>query len=192
MTSDDHFYPSSKEAWRAWLQENHDREQSVWVIFYKKDSGVPSLSWSDAVDEALCFGWIDSTKRPIDNEKFMQFFSRRKPSSTWSKINKDKVAQLIKEGKMTSAGLAIINKAKENGNWTRMDQVEALIIPEDLEAAFAKNTGTKDYFLSLTKSVKKMLLYWLASAKREETRDKRIKEIVDNAQEGTTPKQFRR
>ncbi|ASS48479.1 MAG: hypothetical protein A3D31_08040 [Candidatus Fluviicola riflensis] len=184
------FYPANQQEWRAWLQENHVQKQSVWLIMYKKQSGVPTISWSEAVDEALCFGWIDSTKRPIDEQRSMQYFSKRKAVSTWSKINKAKIEQLIAEGLMTQAGLDIIETAKQNGSWTILDEVEELTIPEDLEREFDSRHGSREFFLGLSKSMKKQLLYWIVSAKREETRNKRIVEIVENAEQGKKPKQF--
>ena len=115
------FCPESTQQWRAWLQENHDTENAVWVIFYKNKSQNPIISWSDAVDEALCFGWIDSIAKPIDEEKFMRFFSRRKPKSVWSRINKQKVERLISAGLMTKKGIESIEVARENGSWTILD-----------------------------------------------------------------------
>lgn len=185
------FYPSTQADWRQWLQENHLSKQSVWLIYYKKKSKIPSLSWSEAVDEALCFGWIDSTARPIDDEKYMQFFTKRKPNSVWSKINKDKVEKLIATGKMNQAGLESIEKAKQNGSWTILDSVEELTLPEDLEAAFQANEGSKDFFMSLSKSVRKAILQWLVLAKQEITRQKRINEIAELAAQKLKPKQFR-
>lgn len=185
------FYPSTQADWRAWLQENHLSKQSVWLIYYKKKSKIPSISWSEAVDEALCFGWIDSTARPIDDEKYMQFFTKRKPNSVWSKINKDKVEKLIATGKMSQAGFESIEKAKQNGSWTILDEVEELIIPDDLEAAFQANEGSKDFFMSLSKSVRKAILQWLVLAKQQTTRQKRINEIAELAAQKLKPKQFR-
>lgn len=185
------FYPSTQTDWREWLQENHLSKQSVWLIYYKKKSKIPSLSWSEAVDEALCFGWIDSTARPIDDEKYMQFFTKRKPNSVWSKINKDKVEKLIATGKMSQAGFESIEKAKQNGSWTILDSVEELTVPEDLEAAFQANEGSKDFFMSLSKSVRKAILQWLVLAKQQTTRQKRINEIAELAAQKLKPKQFR-
>lgn len=171
--------PANQKEWRAWLQENHDKEQSVWVIYYKVKSGKATMSWSDAVDEALCFGWIDSTRRSVDEERFMQFFCRRKPKSVWSKINKEKVERLTSEGLMTPAGQASIDKAKANGSWNILDEVETLTIPEDLQQAFKAERGSEEYFSGLSKSVKKVFLYRLMAAKRPETRAKRIEEILE-------------
>lgn len=172
------FYATGRRQWRQWLQKNHAKKQCIWLIMYKKDAGVPTLSWTDAVEEALCFGWIDSTRRPLDNEKFIQYYSRRKPNSIWSKINKAKVKKLMEEGLMTEAGLKSIQIAKQNGSWTRLDHVEALKIPADLEAKFKSVPGSKARFMSLSKSVKKIMLVGLAFAKRPETRLKRVEEIM--------------
>ncbi|MDH4473265.1 MAG: YdeI/OmpD-associated family protein [Fluviicola sp.] len=191
MNEVDLFYPSNSEEWRAWLQENHVEKQSVWVIFHKKKSGVPTISWSEAVDEALCFGWIDSVKRPHTEGRTIQYFTKRKAVSTWSKINKAKVQHLTEAGRMTEAGLCIIETAKQNGSWTILDAVEELIVPDDLEQALATKPGATEFFVSLSKSMKKQLLYWIVSAKREETRQNRITEIVENAGQGKKPKGFR-
>lgn len=187
----DLFYPQTRQEWRDWLIENHDKKQSVWLQYYKKKSGFPTVEYGDAVEEALCFGWIDSKSKPIDDEKFMQFFSKRKPNSVWSKVNKEKIERLIHQGLMTQAGYYIIEKAKQNGSWTILDEAEALIIPSDLEEAFAQRPNAKDYFLNLSRSDKRNILQWLVLAKRAETRQNRINEIVTLAAEKQKPKQFR-
>lgn len=148
------------------------------------------VNWTELVDEALCFGWIDSTRRPIDPYSFMQLFSRRKPNSTWSKINKEKVKKLIDANLMTPAGYEVIKIAQENGSWSILDSVEELIIPQDLDEAFQHYACSKDYFLGLSKSVKKMMLQWIVLAKRPDTRKKRIDEIAARAAEKDRPKQF--
>ncbi|WP_316822254.1 YdeI/OmpD-associated family protein [Pedobacter gandavensis] len=185
------FCPENQEEWRNWLKENHHSSQSIWLIQYKQKSTKHSVSWSDSVDEALCFGWIDSTRKTIDEERFIQFFTKRKPTSNWSKINKAKVERLIAEGLMAEAGLKSIEIAKKNGSWTNLDEVEELIIPKDLEEAFRSLPDSADYFNSLRKSVKKMILYWILSAKRPETRKKRIDEVAEHAAQKLRPKQFR-
>jgi uncharacterized protein YdeI (YjbR/CyaY-like superfamily) len=184
------FYPRNVKAWRTWLGKHHAKKQSVWIVCYKKSAGKPTISWSEAVDEALCFGWIDSTRKSLDHEKFIQFFCRRKPKSNWSKINKAKVEQLIAEGRMTPAGLESIAVAKKNGSWTNLDEAETLEIPADLEKAFRSNKGSKEFFLGLSNSVRKMMLQWIHLAKREETRAKRIKELAGHAAQKKKPKQF--
>lgn len=185
------YCPKSRADWRKWLKENHQSRQSVWLIYYRSSTNVPSLTWGEAVDEALCFGWIDSTKKTIDEERYMQYFSRRKPSSTWSKINKDKVAKLIQNDRMAAAGLESIAAAKENGTWTLMDDVEKLIIPEDLLQALTKNENALAFFQNQSKSIRKQMLHWVVVAKRAETRQKRIAEIARSAAEGMRPKPFR-
>jgi uncharacterized protein YdeI (YjbR/CyaY-like superfamily) len=183
--------PKDKEDWRNWLLKNHLTVDSIWLIFHKKNAPNPNLSWSEAVDAALCFGWIDSTKKSIDNEKYMQYFCKRKPKSNWSKINKDKVKTLIEQGLMQEQGYKSIEIAKENGSWTFLDAVEALIIPADLKEAFTKHQGAMEYFDSLNKSTKKMLLYWVIAAKRKPTRQNRVAEIAENASQKMVPKRFR-
>lgn len=192
MQETEQFYPASQAEWRQWLDKNHVSKQSVWLVFYSKSSTKKSITWSEAVDAALCYGWIDSKKIKIDEETSHQFFSKRKAQSTWSKINKEKVRQLIEQGLMTQAGLDSIEKAKQNGSWTVLDEVEELIIPQDLDEAFNKLEGSKAHFLSLSKSVKKMMLQWLVLAKRPETRQKRITEIIESSERKEIPAPFRR
>ena len=191
MNDIEDFSPSNRADWRTWLASNHKEKEAVWLIFYKKKSPNHNLSWSDAVDEALCFGWIDSRKKTIDDERFKQYFSKRKAKSNWSKVNKHKVNSLIELGLMKEAGFKSIEVAKENGSWTILDEVEDLVIPEDLIEEFINHHGASDYFDSLSNSIKKILLYWIVSAKRTETREKRILEIAENAGKGLKPKQFR-
>lgn len=185
------YCPSSQADWRKWLEKHHQTKQSIWLIYYKVSSKKPSLTWSEAVDEALCFGWIDSTKKTIDKESYMQYFSRRKPSSTWSKVNKDKVAQLIKNEKMLKAGLNTIKTAKENGTWSLLDDVENLVVPNDLSIALNKHEGAMEFFQSQSKSIKKQMLYWIIIPKRAETRRKRIEELVQAASQGKRLDRFR-
>lgn len=185
------FYPETKQHFREWLQKNHSTKDAVWLIFYKKHTGKPSLAWTDAVDEALCFGWIDSKGETIDNDTFRQYFCKRKPTSTWSKINKQKIEILTAKGLMADAGFKVIDIAKQNGSWAILDEAEELIVPVELEKVFCSFENSKDYFLSLSKSKKKVLLYWIALSKTDTTRQKRILEIAENAAQRQMPKQFR-
>jgi uncharacterized protein YdeI (YjbR/CyaY-like superfamily) len=185
------FYPKNQAEWRNWLQENHISKQAVWVVFYKKNSGVPSLTWSESVDEALCFGWIDSKKISVGANCLHQFFSKRKPKSNWSKINKIKVEELIVKGLMTKAGFDSIELAKQNGSWTYLDSVEELVIPQELEDEFVKNRNAKNFFLSSSNSYKKLILYWLLSAKTDVTRKKRLAEIIESGEQNLKPKHLR-
>lgn len=185
------FYPKNKTEWRTWLEENHISKQSIWIMYYKKKSSHPTISWSEAVDEALCFGWIDSTAKSFDNESYIQFFTKRKPNSVWSKINKEKTYQLIEKGLMMQAGYKSIEIAQQNGSWNILDDVEELKIPHDLADALKKEKEAEAYFLGLSKSVKKSILQWLVLAKTKETRTKRIQEISELAAQKMKPKQFR-
>ncbi len=174
------YYPQNIDEWRKWLAENHLSQESVWLVYYSKSSQKPSITWSQAVDVALCFGWIDSKRVKIDHETSHQFFSKRRAKSTWSKINKNKVEQLIAQGLFSEAGFASVAIAKQNGSWTFLDEVEDLIIPEDLEAAFITNKETKESFLALSKSKRKLILYHIISAKRPETRKARVEETIQS------------
>ena len=189
-TESEMFCPSSRKEWRQWLKKNHKIKPSVWLVYYKKNSNKPSLTWSEAVEEALCFGWIDSTARPIDAERYKQFFSVRKPKSVWSKINKEKVKTLIEKGLMTELGYKSIEVAKQNGSWNVLDEVEEYIIPKDLEQEFKTKPGSKEYFLTIPNSIRKAILQWLLLAKKPETRQNRIKEIAELASQQLRPKQF--
>ncbi len=185
------YSPSDTKEWREWLDQNHADAKAVWLILYKKKSPDHNLSWSEAVDEALCFGWIDSTKKTIDSEKYKQYFTKRKAKSNWSKINKEKVQSLIDQGLMREEGYKSVEIAKENGSWTILDAIESLIIPEDLKKSLEKYNGATEYFNGLSKSDKKILLYWVVSAKRDETREKRVVTIAESANVNLKPKQFR-
>lgn len=185
------FIPKSPEHWRQWLIAHHKKETAVWVVFYNKASGKSVLSWSEAVDEALCFGWIDSKKVKLDAERSRQYFSVRKAKGMWSKINKDKVAALIEAEKMMPAGYASIEVAKQNGSWTFLDAVEDLQVPEDMQTMLQQNKGAEAYYESLSPSTRKFMLTWILMAKRAETREKRIREICEAAAKGEKPKMFR-
>lgn len=184
------YCPSSRADWRKWLEENHESKQSIWLVYYRFSTKIPSISWSEAVDEALCFGWIDSTKKSIDKERYMQYFCKRKPSSTWSKVNKDKIEQLIQNNLMTNAGFESIERAKKNGTWTLMDDVEKLIVPDDLKIALNKNDNSMEFFQSQSKTIRKGMLHWVVVAKRNETRKRRIDEIARLAAKGMLPNKF--
>lgn len=185
------FYPTSRKKWRQWLEKNHQTKKSVWAICYKQKSNVPSMVWSDAVDEALCFGWIDSLRKSVDENQFIQYFSQRKPFGTWSKVNKDKIKRLTKEGLMAKAGLDCIERAKQNGSWTILDDVERLKVPIELGIEFQKHDEAKKFFDTLSRTNKRILLQWIALARRPETKQNRINEIIREAKRGLKPKAFR-
>jgi len=173
-----HIQPGSRKEWRAWLKKHHGRAQGVWLVYAKKHSGIPSLTWQDGVEEALCFGWIDSLRKPVDATYFKQLYTPRKPKSTWSAINKAAAARLIESGLMTAAGHAAIELAKATGHWSALDHVETLTVPDDFKAALARNKAAQRGFDALTPFVRKQFLYRLNSAKRPETRARRIAELL--------------
>ncbi|MGH2775489.1 MAG: YdeI/OmpD-associated family protein [Actinomycetota bacterium] len=147
-------------------------------MYFKKASGKPRVEYGEAVEEALSFGWVDSKGATIDEERAMLKFTPRNPKSAWSKPNKERVEKLIAEGKMTEVGFAMIATAKRNGTWSALDSVEALTVPPDLERALAANKKAKGYFDAFSPSSRKIILRWIGSAKRQETRDKRVTETV--------------
>ena len=172
------YYPKDRSIWRTWLKDNYNSSPGIWLIYYKKHTGKQFLTYAEAVEEALCFGWIDNTMNPLDEDRYMQFFSPRKLKSSWSALNKQRVKKLIKNKLMTRAGLLKIRIAKKNGSWTRLDDVEALQLPDDFKKALAKNAKALKYFEAFSRSSKKGILHRLKSAKREETRKKRIEETI--------------
>jgi len=176
--------PANRGEWRTWLTRNGDSATSVWLAIGKKGNTVTTLNYEQAVEEALCFGWIDSTVRKLDDARYKQLFSRRKPGSTWSRINKERVARLEAEGKIAPAGLAAVELAKQNGSWNMLDQVESLIVPDDLARALASNPTALENFEAFAPSARKMFLYWIANVKRPEKRAERIAETVRRAAEG--------
>jgi uncharacterized protein YdeI (YjbR/CyaY-like superfamily) len=190
INSYDQYYPKDRKTWRLWLSKNHSKAPGVWLVYYKKESGKPRVAYGDAVEEALCFGWIDSTMRPLDEERYMQLFTPRKPKSEWSKLNKQRVEKLINEGLMTTAGQEKIEISRQNGHWEKVDQVEALQMPDDLSKEMRKSKKALAYFDTLKTTNKKYLLHWLNNAKREETRAKRIAEIMEALKQERMPDRF--
>lgn len=176
-TLEEHYFKTTKQ-WRKWLLEHHDTSTGVYLIFYKVSSKKPSMRWEEAVREALCFGWIDSTVKRIDDERRRQLFTPRKPKSVWSKLNKTHIEELQQQALLHESGLRKIEAAKKDGSWTTLDAVENLIVPDDLQLAFVNNKQAFTNYQTFSKSYKKAYLYWLNSAKRTTTREKRIDEII--------------
>lgn len=173
------FTPASRAEWRKWLAKNHRSSTGVWLVYHKKATGRASVSYAEAVEEALCFGWIDSKINPIDAHTYKQVFTPRKAGSNWSKLNKTRVEALVAAGKMTKAGLAKIEAAKKDGSWATLDAVESLAVPDDLQSALTANPPAADHFAAFSPSCRKAYLYWINGAKRPETRAKRITEAVE-------------
>lgn len=163
--------------WRRWLAANHGRTEGVWLVTFKKDSGKPHLPYADAVEEALCFGWIDSKPGKVDEQRSKLWMSPRKAKSAWSRVNKERIERLIAAGLMTAAGLAKIDAAKQDGSWTALDAVEALEIPADLRTALAVHKSTAN-FEAFPPSAKRGILDWIRQAKTAATREKRILETA--------------
>lgn len=160
------------------MDENHGNTDGVYLIFYKVDHEMPSMRWEEAVRVALCYGWIDSTVKSLGDGKRRQYFCPRKPKSVWSKVNKEHLKELEAEGLMHKSGLEAIKIAKGNGAWVALDDVENGIIPNDLRLAFDRNPKAFENYLAFAPGYQKSYLYWLNQAKREETRKKRITEII--------------
>ena len=178
------FHASSRAEWREWLAAHHVELDGVWLISYKKSSGKPGVLYPEAVEEALCFGWIDSLANTLDDERYKQLFTPRRRKSPWSSLNKERVEGLIAAGLMTPAGLAKIEAAQRDGTWEIYDAVESLTVPDDLTAALAENPRADNTFRGFSPSQRKQLLWHIVSAKRPETRARRIAEIVDAAAQG--------
>lgn len=184
-------HPKSRADWRKWLAENHTRTEGVWLIGYKKATGKPRFEYAEGVEEALCFGWVDSKPNKLDEERSMLWFAPRKAGTGWSKLNKERVEKLIEAGLMMPAGLVKVNAAKQDGSWNALDAVDALEIPSDLEKAFSKNKAARGYFEAFPKSVKRGILEWISNAKKPETRAKRIEETVTKAEQNIRANQWR-
>lgn len=183
MDKKEHHYFKNAKEWREWLHENHATSTGVCLIFYKVGSEFESMRWEEAVQVALCYGWIDSTVKKMDEERRRQLFSPRKNKSVWSKLNKTHIEKLLKENLIHESGLAKIEIAKQNGSWTSMDAAQDLIIPEDLKLAFEQNKIAYQNYQQFSPSYRKNYLYWLYQAKREETRNNRITQIINLCRE---------
>ncbi|WP_193197533.1 YdeI/OmpD-associated family protein [Nostoc sp. MG11] len=180
-------YATNRQVWREWLEKNHHTSIGIWLIYYKVKSGKPSVQYSEAVKEALCFGWIDSKVKSLDEERYMQIFTPRKPKSVWSKLNKKYIEELIEQNLMTDAGLKKIEVAKQDSSWSKLDAIEELIIPVDLKQALEANEIANKYFQAFSNSSKKNILFWIESAKRPETRLKRIEQTISSATQDKNP-----
>ncbi len=183
-----HLHFTHRDGWRAWLEENHATAKEAWLVHYKKHTGKPGLSLEEAVEEALCFGWIDGVLRPIDDEKYALRYSPRKKDSVWSETNKRRIRQLIKQGRMTEAGLAKVREAKANGEWRAATlREDTTNIPDDLRQALKANSQARRNFDRLAPSHQRQYIYWITSAKTDKTRQRRIQETVRLVMESKKP-----
>ena len=175
----------NRAGWRAWLERNHDKQKELWLAYYKKNSGKTSVTYEEALEEALCFGWIDSTVNKLDDKRYMQKWTPRKAKSVWSASNKTRVKKLIAGGRMAAPGLATIKIAKRNGSWRALDRVDVKPeIPPDLAAAIETDLQAKVNFGRFSASQKKMFTWWIISAKRPETRTKRVARCLEMIRTG--------
>ena len=184
-------HPRTVAEWRAWLAEHHARGEGVWLITYKKGSQQPRLDYEEAVTEAICFGWIDSKPRKLDEARSMLWFAPRKAGSGWSRLNKERVARAISARRMTAAGMARVNEAKKDGSWSLLDAVENLEIPDDLARAFARHKPAARMFDAFPRSVKRSILEWIGNAKTAPTRARRIEETATLAAKGVRANQWK-
>lgn len=175
----------TRAAWRAWLERNHAASKGIWLAYYKKNSSKSSVRYEEALEEALCFGWIDSTVNRLDEERYMQKWTPRNEKSIWSAANKARVKKLIAEGRMAPPGLAKIAAAKRNGSWTKLDRIDLREeVPQDLLDALALHPSAEIKFSRLPPSQRKLYSWWIESAKRPETRTRRISETLNRVAAG--------
>lgn len=185
------YYPKNRKAWRSWLQKNHSLKNHVWLIIYKKDTGKPSVTYDEVVEEALCFGWIDSKPNKRDDESYFLFITPRKPKSPWSALNKKRIEKLLQQNKIEPAGLQKIEDAKKSGSWILLDKIEALEMPAALKKAFSKNKNGLKNFKRFPSSVKKQIYQWVDSAKTKQTLQKRVTETVTLAEKNIRANQWK-
>ena len=177
-------HPESIPEWRRWLAEHHADTNGVWLAGWKRASGKPSLDYGQIVEEALCFGWIDGLVNTLEDGRQAQLLTPRRKGSGWSRSNKERVERLIADGRMTEAGMRVIESAKADGSWSLLDASEALIEPDELKAALDANREARRQWDAFPKSPRKALIYWVTSAKRPETRERRVTRIVEEAAQG--------
>jgi uncharacterized protein YdeI (YjbR/CyaY-like superfamily) len=177
-------HAETRAEWRRWLAENHADAPGAWLVSWKRATGKPAVGYEESVEEALCFGWIDSVQRTVDEQRTRQLFSPRRPGSRWSSSNKQRVERLLAAGLMEPSGLAAVEAAKASGAWSALDDVENLVVPDDLAAAFARHPGAAEQWEGFPPSARRLILVWILDAKRPETRAKRIAETASEAAAG--------
>ena len=178
-------YVADRERWRKWLSKNHATEAGIWLVFYKKETSKPTIAYEAAVEESLCFGWIDSIIKKIDAEKYARKFTPRSHKSRWSQLNKKRADKMIKQGRMTKVGLAKIKMAKKSGLWDKDPRPRiSLDIPPEFAKALARNKKAKECFEKLAPSYRKFYIGWIAVAKRPETKKRRIEESIALLEKG--------
>jgi uncharacterized protein YdeI (YjbR/CyaY-like superfamily) len=175
----------NREEWRHWLSQHHDKSNGVWLVFYKKHTGKSTFEYEEAVEEALCFGWIDSIIKKVDNEKYLRKITPRRSNSKWSDLNKKRITKLIKQGLMTEAGIGKVKEAKASGLWNKPNRLQiSYSIPEELESGLAKNRKARIFFDQLAPSYQKQFIGWIAVAKRQETKQRRVRDSIALLEQG--------
>lgn len=178
-------HPQDAEEWWTWLAAHHDDPvPGVWLIEWRRGSGHDQVDYEDLVDAALAHGWIDGTRRVVDDDRAEMWFTRRRAGSQWTSLSKQRVARVEASGRMTDAGRAVVERAKADGTWSLLDEVEQGILPPDLLAAFDAHPGARERFDTFTRSVRRSILVWIVQAKRPETRAARIADTVEKAATG--------
>jgi uncharacterized protein YdeI (YjbR/CyaY-like superfamily) len=184
-------HPESRVTWRAWLADHAADTQGVWLVSWRKHTGRPAMTYSEAVEEALCFGWVDSKPAKLDEDRTMLYFSPRRRGSAWSRSNKQRIQLLMADGRMTRAGLTVVEQAKADGTWSLLDEVEDLVVPADLAAALDALPSARAQWEAFPRSARRGILEWIAQAKRPETRSRRLAETAELAQQGERANQWR-
>jgi uncharacterized protein YdeI (YjbR/CyaY-like superfamily) len=188
---DDRVQPDSLAEWRDWLAAHHDRGRGVWLVTWRAGSAGPKISYDESVEQALCFGWVDSKGRALDAERTMLWFAPRKARSGWSRPNKQRIERLLAAGLMEPPGIALVEAAKADGSWTLLDAVEDLVVPDDLAAAFAAHPPAAERWAAFPRSVRRAVLEWIVQARRPETRAKRVAETAEKAARNERANQWR-
>ncbi len=179
-----HVHPETTAQWRTWLRRNHASSTGVDLVSWKAHTGRPRVSYEDAVVEALAYGWVDSKAGTLDDQRSTIWFSPRRPNSGWARTNKARVERLLAEGRMAPAGQAAIDRAKANGTWTLLDDVEDLVVPDDLAAALGQHPGAAARWEAFPPSARRSILAWIVQARRPETRARRVGETAQKAARG--------
>ena len=183
------YHAESRAQWRSWLEHHHSAERGVWLCSWRSDTGRPRCPYPDVVEEAICFGWIDSTVHVFDDERGVQLITPRKPKSSWTRLNRRRAADMEVAGAMTDAGRQAIERAKDNGWWTIYDPVEDLVEPDALAAALDAVPAARSNWDAFSPSARKLMLWWVISAARSDTATQRIARIVEDAAEGRRARQ---
>lgn len=179
MPGMEELYFTSRDEWRGWLEGNHDKSAGVWLVFYKKGTGKASLEYDASVEEALCFGWIDSIVKRMDEERYKRKFTPRKAASQWSELNKKRVAKLVRQKRMAEPGLAKVAQAKKSGRWAESGRPDiSFDVPAELKKALAGNKKAKAFFEQLAPTYRRQFIGWVTVAKRQETRERRVAEAI--------------